>query len=105
MNPQNPTPPQKKGRFQFKPWPLQDFLISLAAVMILFVIETFLPKGMLSSSSLIAGSMAGMTMSYLSFCGYSVIYSPFRTKLALGMIFVGVMVVSGGLAEILLGKH
>lgn len=104
-NSQKPTPPQKKSGIQFKPWPLQDALVNFLAIGILFVIGNFLPPGMLPFSALMAGAMSGITMSYLSFCGYSFFTSTFKGKLALTAVFLGVMVTSGSLVKLILGPN
>ena len=103
-SPQKPIPPKKKG-FQFQPWPLQDALVNFAAIAMLFAIGSFLPKDMLPFSALMAGAMSGITMSYLSFCGYSFWTATFKMKLTLTTIFLGVMLVSGGLVKLILGPN
>lgn len=99
------TPPQKKGGIQFKPWPLQEALVNFAAIAILFAIGSILPKDMLPFSSLMAGAMSGITISYLSFCGYSFFTSTLKGKLALSAVFFGVMIVSGSLVKLILGPN
>lgn len=96
--------PNKLG-LQFKPWPLPEFLTSVLGVAMLFVIESFLPRGMISYASLIGGSMAGVTISYLNYCGYSVWTSPPRMRIALVMIFFGVLTLTSGVAGLLLAPR
>ena len=98
-------PSPRKGGIQFKPWPLPDFLVSLTAVALMFAFERFLPKGTISFSALMGGSMAGMTMSYLSYCGYSIWTSPAKTKLVLVLVFVSVCFVVGGVSQMILGPN
>lgn len=104
-NSQKPIPPKKQGGFQFQPWPLQDALVNFAAIAMLFAIGSFLPKDMLPFSALMAGSMAGITMSYLSFCGYSFWTATFRMKIKLACIFFGVLMVTGSLVKLILGPN
>jgi hypothetical protein len=108
MQPSTPpkkVPPPRTGGLNLKPWPLPDFLISLLAVSILFMIERSLPKGTLPFPSVMGGAMAGVTMSYLSYCGYSIWTSPAKTKFALVLIFVSVAMFAGGVAEIFVGRN
>lgn len=98
-----PNRPNKRG-LHLKPWPVKDFVVSLLAVGMVFVLVSFLPQGTISSSSVIGGTMAGMTMSYLSYCGYSLMTSPIRTKLVLALVLFGVMILTGGGAAMLLSK-
>ena len=105
---QPPSPksePQKKAGIQFKPWPLLEFLACFIAVIILFVIERFLPRGMVSFSAFMGGTMAGMTLSYLSYCGYSIWASPAKTKITLVLVFIAVAVFTGGLSHLILGPY
>lgn len=102
-SPKSTTP--KKGGIQFKPWPLPEALICFAAIGVLFFIGSLLPKGVLPFSALVAGSMSGITMSYLSFCGYSFWTATFKTRLILATVFLSVLTVSGGLVKIILGPN
>lgn len=102
---EKPNNKHNKLGLHFKPWPLPEFLTSVLGVAILFVLESFLPKGMISYASLIGGSMAGVTMAYLSYCGYSVWTSPPRMRMALVMIFFGVLTLTSGVAGLLLAPR
>lgn len=94
--PSQPTPQPNRLGLVFKPWPMQNFLVSLASAGVLllgiYMLEYFTNKDTGLYPAALAGGMASTALSYLNYCGYSLFRSPPKIKMAVWFIYLGVLV-------------